>query len=358
MSNLTLIMQNYNAPKDILLDVINSVMYQTCKDFNFIFIDDHSTDYDASSFFQDWKIIWNAYEMKGKIEFVQNIENHGHSYCRNLGLDKCETEFIMFMDSDDELRPDATEILLNNMASQPDIDISIGNFTRDEVQWIKEKDFYFNSDNASKTIEPKIYNKLQALDILCDPYMIPRKSYEQQRVFKPSVPFCATWNKIFRKSLFDNVRFPDGRTKDDNFTAHRLIWNARKIAFTSDTTYYYRRGGKLADANLYRTKDIVDAHQDRVDFFKKVLSDGDELITASNFDEQLLKSKIFYNETIVYLYTQMMYIIANRKDKVERSMDVFLLQVNLEQVKHKLLLYRPDVVKMLVEFIEKESKDG
>lgn len=355
MSNLTLVMQNYNAPKDILLDAINSVMYQTCKDFNFIFIDDHSTDYDTSSFFQDWKIIWNAYEMKGKIDFMRNPENHGHSFCRNLGLDKCETEFIMFMDSDDELRPDAIEILLKNIETQSDIDISIGNFTRDEVQWIKEKDFYFNSDNVSKTIEPKIYNKLQALDILCDPYMIPRKSYEQQRAFKPSVPFCATWNKIFRKSLFDNVRFPDGRTKDDNFTAHRLIWNARKIAFTQLYTYYYRRGGKLADANLYRTRDIVDAHEDRIKFFGKVLKYEDEVLNNNNYNDELIKTKIYYNELLIYLYTQMMHILTI-KDKIEKSLLVNILIAKLELVRKELLLYRPDFAKMLVEFIEKEKE--
>ena len=47
---VTVIMQNYNTPQDILDTAIYSVLNQSFNSFAFIFIDDWSTAYDASSF--------------------------------------------------------------------------------------------------------------------------------------------------------------------------------------------------------------------------------------------------------------------------------------------------------------------
>ena len=322
-ADVTVIMQNYNAPMTKLRDAVYSVINQSFEKMAFIFIDDWSTDYDISYFFDEIKKAWNYKRPNMPLHLIKKpqsgpmdprVSNHGHSFCRNWGLDLIRnfseytklSDFVFFADSDDELLPNCIEILWNNMQQDDEIDISIGNFIRDEVKWCQLKDSYYDAEVNEGTLDPhdnKTYTNLEALDILCDPYMIPG-----HRPTKPSVAFCATWNKIFKVSLFDNVRFPDYRTKDDNFTAHKLLWNAKKIAFTFAVTYFYRPGGKLADANLYKTMDIVDAHRDRVEFFGKIFEDwirAGKMIREDNFEDYTRICNILRNEHMLYLFALM-----------------------------------------------------
>ena len=370
MANLTLIMQNYNAPLTKLVEAIDSVVGQTYKDFNFMFIDDWSTDYDVKKYFEEWERLWNSNGHNGKIFLVIKPQsyakdpidhNHGHSFCRNWGLDCSQTEYVMFMDSDDMLREDAIDILWTNMQQDPKIDISIGNMTRDILQWYKTCDYVKNSDSDDRQVQRMTYTPLQALDILCDPYMLP-----DHKMRGPSVPFCATWNKIFRKSLFTEtgIRFPSGKTKDDNFTAHRLLYNAKKICFTTEVTYFYRPGGKLADTNLYKTKDIIHAHLDRVGFFDYVFGmpykDDFRRLDLSEFNEfedEQSEIKIYYNEYMVMLYTYMMYISRAEGLSInERKAMAEILREKLMSEFKELMLYEPKFVKMVMEFIEKVEK--
>ena len=247
------------------------------------------------------------------------------------------------------------------MQQDPKIDISIGNMTRDILQWYKTCDYVKNSDSDDRQVQRMTYTPLQALDILCDPYMLP-----DHKMRGPSVPFCATWNKIFRKSLFTEtgIRFPSGKTKDDNFTAHRLLYNAKKICFTTEVTYFYRPGGKLADTNLYKTKDIIHAHLDRVGFFDYVFGmpykDDFRRLDLSEFNEfedEQSEIKIYYNEYMVMLYTYMMYISRAEGLSInERKAMAEILREKLMSEFKELMLYEPKFVKMVMEFIEKVEK--
>lgn len=360
INKLTLIMQNYNTPENKLMVALDSVFDQTYKNFNFVFIDDWSTDYDASLFFEKWDKTWEHKKFEGKFykvikpqdgPFDELDHNHGHSFCRNWGLNLIDTEYVMFMDSDDALTPVAIETLIKGFSVESDIDISIGNFTRDVYVWFPTCDFVRHIEKDYKH-QYKTYNSLDALDILCDPYMLP-----EHRPTKPSVAFCATWNKIFRKSLFDEISFPNGRTKDDNFTAHRLLWKARKICYTPEITYYYRPGGKLADANLYKTIDILDAHKDRNLFFENVFDIGisngmkHQKLDLKNYDEISKKLKVYCNEMFVLLHTYMR-VIEQSSDK-EKQLDLLKeMKVILDLHKMHLMAYDFKFIKQVVTFID------
>ena len=54
-----------------------------------------------------------------------------------------------------------------------------------------------------------------------------------------NVKYTVVWNKVYKKALFDNIRYPVGRIHEDEFTAHLVLWNARKIAVTNQYLYYY-----------------------------------------------------------------------------------------------------------------------
>lgn len=357
-ADVTVIMQNYNAPMTKLRDAVYSVINQSFERMAFIFIDDWSTDYDISYFFDEIKKAWNYKRPNMPLHLIKKpqsgpmdprVSNHGHSFCRNWGLDLIRnfseytklSDFVFFADSDDELLPNCIEILWNNMQQDDEIDISIGNFTRDNVKWINERDRAYriiNDIEEYKFPDAKTVNNLQGLKILCDPYMA-----NGHRITGPSVPFCATWNKIFRVSLFNDVRFPDYRTKDDNFTAHRLIWNSRKIVFTPMITYFYRPGGNLADKNLYKTIDIVDAHADRIKFFNKIFKDdidNTSEITLENFKDKILINRIIADERLVYLHT-LMTVYSTCIDKKIRIRCIAELKNYIQLWKKDLIAYEP-----------------
>ena len=364
---VTLIMQNYNTPLDKLYVAVNSVINQSYNNIAFIFIDDWSTDYDIDEVFNTIKEKWNQIRSDTLLDLVKKPQsgyqdevdhNHGHSFCRNWGLDlvrtKHDSEYVMFADSDDELIPNCIELLYNNM-QKDNADISIGNFTRDEVRWCQCKDNYF--DNVNDTIEQEetnfqSCNKLTALRYLCDPYMLPGN-----RLTGPSIPFCATWNKIFKLSLFDDVKFPSGYNRDDNFTAHRLLWNAKKVVFTQELTYFYRPGGNLADSNLYKSIDIVYAHRDRINFFEEVFP-REEDITSDNANDLYEMYNIMNNERRIYLFTMMQVYT-----KINNSMDMIdildEIKYCINKWKKELLTHSADLpfIKLCVKWLEDRQGD-
>ena len=50
----------------------------------------------------------------------------------------------------------------------------------------------------------------------------------------------AAWGKIYKKDLFDKIRFPVGRIHEDVFTTYKLIHEAHSIAVLNKAGYVYR----------------------------------------------------------------------------------------------------------------------
>ena len=285
--------------------------------------------------------------------------NHGHSFCRNWGLEAANTEYIYFADSDDEIHPNCIDILYNIISKDNNIDICVGNFVRNEDVWMKEK-YDFDSHLEDYSYDVKIMQPVEAMANLCLPYMIPAPNGGAK--YNPMIiPLCATWNKIFRKSVFKGIRFPDGRTKDDNFTAHHLIHASRKIAFVNKITYYYRHGGQLADSNLYKTKDIIDAHKDRLDMFNNGIMDiydkvmcNQYNLNAKNFPTYYMALSTIYNEKMIFLWTCYQ-VYKNSDDEELVTYAMHQIYAHLYIWKKDLMLYNPIFVRSFLNLWEKES---
>jgi len=96
MPEVSVIIPTYNYVKYIE-KAIDSVLAQTCKDFEIIVVDDGSTD-------NTREIIENQY--KDKVKYFYQ-ENKGAPVARNFGLRKAEGVFVVFLDADDWLMPEA-----------------------------------------------------------------------------------------------------------------------------------------------------------------------------------------------------------------------------------------------------------
>ncbi|MFC5269470.1 glycosyltransferase family 2 protein [Adhaeribacter terreus] len=110
MPRLTVLMPVYNAEK-FLAEAIESILNQTFQDFEFIIIDDGSTD-------RSVEIVRSFSDPR--IRFYQNEKNLGISLTLNKGISLAQTEIIARMDSDDISYPQRLEKQYAYLQENPD----------------------------------------------------------------------------------------------------------------------------------------------------------------------------------------------------------------------------------------------
>jgi glycosyltransferase involved in cell wall biosynthesis len=115
---ISVLMPAYNA-ESFIKESISSIINQTFTDFEFIIIDDCSTD-------NTWKIILELQGKDKRIVAVKNQNNLKLSLTLNKGIELCKAKYIARMDADDYSLPDRLEKQYNYMEANPDIGISGG----------------------------------------------------------------------------------------------------------------------------------------------------------------------------------------------------------------------------------------
>lgn len=115
---VSVIMPTYNRQK-FLPRAIDSILAQTYKDFEFIIVDDGSTD-NSIHLLKDYA------QKDERIRVIRNKENKGISYSRQLGLNAARGKYIAIMDSDDVSLPIRLEKQVTYMENHPDTAVVIG----------------------------------------------------------------------------------------------------------------------------------------------------------------------------------------------------------------------------------------
>ena len=110
---ISVLMAAYNAEKYVA-EAIDSILGQTYRDFEFIIINDGSTDKTAE--------IIKSYK-DPRIVFVDNKKNQGLIAVLNQGLDMAKCEYLARMDADDTCVPDKFEKQIAFMDANPDVGI-------------------------------------------------------------------------------------------------------------------------------------------------------------------------------------------------------------------------------------------
>lgn len=103
MPAISVIIPMYNVEKYIGF-CMDSVLGQTFKDFEIIMLDDASTD-------GTWELCRRLYEKLPGVFLIKGERNLGRGAIRNKGIGLARGKYLYFLDSDDELLPQALEIL-------------------------------------------------------------------------------------------------------------------------------------------------------------------------------------------------------------------------------------------------------
>ncbi|MGH2271325.1 glycosyltransferase family 2 protein [Anaerohalosphaeraceae bacterium U12dextr] len=112
---LSVIIPTYNRSKYVM-KAIDSVLTQTCRDYEIIIVDDGSTD--------NTKEVLRPY--MDKIQYIYQ-SNAGVSAARNAGILAAKGEWIAFLDSDDEWFPNKLEAQLEDLVRYPEAVLSCTN---------------------------------------------------------------------------------------------------------------------------------------------------------------------------------------------------------------------------------------
>lgn len=116
MPKVSVIIPTYNREKYIC-ESVNSALRQTVDDLEVIVVDDGSTD--------DTSTLLEEFGSDSRFKY-QHQTNQGRSAARNLGIDAAKGDWIVFLDSDDQLVPNAVETFHKHSAEHPEADVIIG----------------------------------------------------------------------------------------------------------------------------------------------------------------------------------------------------------------------------------------
>ncbi len=200
---LTVIVPVYRAEM-YLHKCLDSIIAQTYANLEIILIDDGSPD--------NCGAICDEYAVRDSRISVIHQENGGESKARNAGLDQATGDFVAFVDSDDYLDLSMYENLMI-AAIKYDADIVIGDF------------FMILSSGVSRRFSNLPEGEVPLLQV-------------QEQILSSRLP-SYVWNKIYRKTLFDGLRYTQIRGFGDLFISSRLFQRACKVVFVPEAGYYY-----------------------------------------------------------------------------------------------------------------------
>ena len=120
-SKVSIIVPVYNV-KDCLIQCVESLVNQDYKDIEILLIDDGSTDGSA-------EICDRLQNSDNRIKVIHK-ENEGQGAARNLGIQECSGDYVMFIDSDDWLDLDAISTLVSHMETN-ELDVARYNYIRE-----------------------------------------------------------------------------------------------------------------------------------------------------------------------------------------------------------------------------------
>lgn len=202
-------------------DCLNSIRKQSYANLEIILVDDGATDESGA--------ICDEYALLDERIKVVHKQNGGLSDARNCGIDIAHGDYLMFVDSDDFVDERIVEILYHNIKEQ-EAEIAIC----DPVHVFQPEDAVFAiSDDV------KIYSREEAV---CTMWY--------QKAFLPSA-----WAKLYKASLFQDIRFRVGILYEDIDVMHEIFWRTDRIAYTPSQLYAYQHREGSITTNKFSLRD-------------------------------------------------------------------------------------------------------
>lgn len=235
---VSVIVPVYNV-EQYLEKCLDSIRRQTYKDLEIILVDDGTED--------DSGILCDVYtKLDDRIKVIHK-ENGGKLNARNTGLDVAKGKYIAFVDGDDFIHPKMYETMVHMIETEQsdmvfcdfqevekgekaDMDIEVIGQSPEFVTGRRMQNLYFYSE----------FSKIMA----------------------------ATWNKLYKASMFQEVRFQEGWMCEDEFTTCLLTYPCKKVSYTPTPFYYHvTRNNKDKETLAAESFQMFDTYLARISYF-------------------------------------------------------------------------------------------
>jgi len=283
--SVTIIVPIYNTEK-YLNRCVDALINQTYKNLEIILVNDGSSDGCLD--------ICKEYEKNDVRIKVINISNGGQGRARNKGLDIAEGDFIMFCDSDDWYDLDMVEHLVEH--------INVGSF---DIAMCGIRLLYRNKNmDLFRYPEPKILSR----------------DYLIKNFFGAHLLLLSPVNKLYKKKVFDGLRYPEDIIYEDAFIGPALLTSISRIISTGESKYNYFIQSQSTTYKNFSKKNF--------DFIKSLLNTKQELV---KIEPSLIEKATLY----VLGYTRRLLIKAimhkgYKKFKEEYNSVLGVLEMQIE----------------------------
>ncbi len=237
MPLVSVIVPVYNV-EDFLRQCLESIVQQSFRDFEIIIVDDGSTDSSRS--------IAEEYEKKYSNIRIISQENGGLGAARNTGILESKGEYLLLVDSDDIIDKDTLQVLV---------------------------------DTVNTTGADLVVFDLLIADINDRPINISKGCMHKNpgSTLSKCPELLLDWpsacNKFYHRKLFmdTEIRFPGRVWYEDFRTTPKILTLASHIEYVNKPFYHYlqRPGSIMHSSKVDRNKEIIDAFDDLLDYFKE-----------------------------------------------------------------------------------------
>ena len=257
---------------------LDSVVRQSCQDFEVICVDDGSKD-------DSFQVARGIIGGKGNWHLIHQ-ENQGLSSARNTGLAHSTGDYVLFLDSDDWLEPNALEVLASNLDGEDMLCFSGRRFFESDGQ-------YRLPDHLEQRRYPS-----------------GMEYYNDNALVRRDFAFVCVVLRLYKRSflLENGLRFKEGILHEDDLFTPQACCYARNVRVIDDCLYDYRvRANSITTTrSLKRVVDLMSTANELAAFF----------ISKEGFDKTVAYRSVTHHYQVVFLE-----VSAADKKKIRRMCD-------------------------------------
>lgn len=260
---VSVIIPVYNSEK-YLERCLQSILNSTYSNLEVILVDDGSID--------DSGNICDLYSKRDSRFVVVHKANGGTAVARNEALKMVRGDYIAFLDNDDYISPFFYEYMMRAM-EDTDADIVVCETTRE--------------DNAEELVMQS-YSGAEVVDK--HDFILGTYTGKWTRNTTP-------WNKLYKKELFEEVRFPEGKGYEDAYTTYRLLYKAKSICYLNNTLYCWYQNEESYSSQKDNARKLM--------FREEALRLQSEFYTASGYEDVKCEAIRFYINQLFFMIWQL-----------------------------------------------------